>query len=114
MTDEAESSDKENTTSVMMVRPRRTRYQQRRRGGFHQQMALSSSQPQLSHPASASFHPSLSQEILDAFCMPVNALDAVADAEPRQPARNPQKPLRNRNLNKTVPLPADGKDPSSH
>ena len=113
VTDEAESSDKENAVAAVVatpappvvVRPKRNRYRQRRRG-FHQQMA-SSSQPHLGHPATANFHPSLSQEILDAFCMPVNALDAV-DADPCRPMRNPQRPSRTLRLKKMTPPSVDG------
>ena len=115
VTDEGEWSDKENTTtatSVVVVRPRRSRYPQRRRG-FHQQMAPSSSQPQLASSPSAvatgNYHPSLSQEILDAFCMPVNALDAVDAVDPCRSSRDLQKPLRNRQSNHQVEqVPLDG------
>lgn len=93
VTDEAES-DKEN----VVVRPKRQRYRNRRHG-FHEEFG----RPQSAHVESnirsswvekTNAYPTISQEMLSAFCAPVNSLEAVDNSWGS--GRKPDRPVRSR------------------
>ena len=103
MTDEAES-DKEN----VVVRPKRQRYRNRRHG-FHEEFG----RPQSAHAESnirsswvekTNTYPTISQEMLSAFCAPVNSLEAVDNSWGS--GHKPDRPVRSRSK-KDLNLPSD-------
>lgn len=93
MADDAES-DKEN----VVVRPKRQRYRHRRHG-FHEEFG----RPKSAHVESSTrsswveksnAYPTISQEMLSAFCAPVNLLEAVDSSWGS--GRKPDRPVRSR------------------
>ena len=89
----AEESDKEN----VVVRPKRQRYRHRRHG-FHEEFGRPHSTHSESNIRSSwvektpNAYPTISQEMLAAFCAPVNSLEAVDSSF----ARKPDRPVRSK------------------